>query len=135
MEWIDQVAPQRDQGLSVGTYILLAVINRVLAPCSKAKFHEWYPSTALYHDLPARDADLTSQRFWHHMGYLTAAAIRGTEPALTPHMVRELGLDLSTVVYDATNFDTRIDTNTPTELAQRGHQKPHRTALKSSDWC
>ena len=71
VEWIDQVAPKRDQGLSVGTYILLATLNRVLAPCSQAKFLEWYRSTALYHDLPVRDADLTRQRFWDHMSYLT----------------------------------------------------------------
>ncbi len=131
VEWIDQVAPKRDQGLSVGTYILLAAINRVLAPCSKAKFREWYQSTSLYHDLPVRDADLTSQRFWDHMNYLTADHIRAAETALTQHMVKEFGLDLSTVVYDATNFYTWIDTNTPSELAQRGHQKQHRSDLKS----
>lgn len=131
VEWIDQVVPKRTQGLSVGTYILLAVINRVLSPCSKAKFLEWYRSTALYHDLPVRDADLTSQRFWDHMNYLTAEHIRDAETAITAHMVKEFGLDLSTVVYDATNFYTWMDTNTPSELAQRGHQKQHRSDLKS----
>ena len=35
VEIIDAVAPKRDQGLSVGTYILLAVLNRVLAPAAK----------------------------------------------------------------------------------------------------
>ncbi len=131
VEWIDQVVPKRAQGLTVGTYILLAAINRVLAPCSKAKFREWYRSTALYHDLPVRDADLTSQRFWDHMSYLTAEHIRDAETALTAHMVKEFGLDLSTVVYDATNFYTWMDTNTPSDLAQRGHQKQHRSDLKS----
>ena len=38
VEWIDEVVPQRQQGLSVGTDILLAVINRVLAPCSQAQW-------------------------------------------------------------------------------------------------
>ncbi len=131
VEWIDQVAPKRHQGLSVGTYILLAALNRVLAPCSQTKFQEWYHSTALYHDLPVRDADLTSQHFWDHMSYLTPDRIRTAETALTQHMVQEFGLDLSTVVYDATNFSTGMDTNTPSELAQRGHQKQHRTDLKS----
>ena len=131
VEHVDAAAPKRDQGLSVGTYILLAVLNRILAPCSKAKLAEWYHSTALYHDLPVRDADLTSQRFWDHMGYLTVERIRTIETALTEHMVKEFALDLSTVVYDATNFYTWIDTNTPSELAQRGHQKQHRTDLKA----
>ena len=131
VEHIDAVAPKRAQGLSVGIYILLAVLNRVLAPCSKAKLIEWYHSTALYHDLLVRDADLVSQRFWDHMGYLTAERIRAFETALTAHMVKEFSLDLSTVVYDATNFYTWIDTNTTSELAQRGHQKQHRTDLKA----
>lgn len=62
MDIIDAVALKRDQGLSVGAYILLAVINRVLAPCSKAKLAEWFRHTALYHDVVVRDADLRSVR-------------------------------------------------------------------------
>ena len=131
VELIDAVAPKRDQGFSVGTYILLAVLNRVLAPCSKAQLGEWFRQTALYHDFSIRGADLRSQRFWDHMGYLTADRIRDAERALTQHMVAEFGLDLSTVVYDATNFYTWIDTQTASELAQRGHQKQHRTDLKA----
>lgn len=131
VEFIDAVAPKRDQGLSVGTYMLLAVLNRVLAPCSKAKLADGYYHTALYHDFAVRDADLRSQRFWDHMGYLTADRIRAAERALTHHMVAEFGLDLSTVVYDATNFYTWIDSQTASELAQRGHQKQHRGDLKA----
>ncbi len=131
VDWIDAVAPKRDQGLSVGTYILLAVLNRVLAPCSKARLGEWFRRTALYHDFSVREADLRSQRFWDHMGRLTADRIREVERRLTEHMVPEFGLDLSTVVYDATNFYTWINTQTPSELAQRGHQKQHRGDLKA----
>ena len=131
VEWIDAAAPKRTQGLSVGTYLVLAAINRVLAPCSKAQFRAWYRATALYHDCPVRDADLSSQRFWDHLGYLTPDRIRTIETTLTQHMVAEFGLELSTVVYDATNFYTWIDTNTPATLAQRGHQKQHRTDLKA----
>ena len=131
VEFIDAVAPKRDQGLSVGTYILLAVLNRVLAPCSKARLGEWFRQTALYHDVSVRGADLRSQRFWDHMGHLTADRIRAVERTLTRHMVQEFGLDLATVVYDATNFYPGIDTQTASELAQRGHQKQHRGDLKA----
>ena len=65
------------------------------------------------------------------MNSLTPEHIRAAETALTRHMVHEFGRDLSTVVYDATNFYTGIDTHTPSELAQRGHQKQHRTDLRS----
>ncbi len=132
VDLIDAVATQRDQGLSVGTYILLAVLNRVLAPCSKVKLVQWFRGTALYHQFAAvRDADLTSQRVWDHMGYLTVERIREIETRLTQHMVQEFGLDLSTVVYDATNFYTWMNTNTASELAQRGHQKQHRNDLRA----
>ncbi len=131
VELIDRVAPKRDQGLSVGAYMLLAVLNRILAPCSKAQLGDWFRRTALYHDFPVRDADLRSQRFWDHMSYLTADRIQEVEQALTQRMVAEFGLDLSTVVYDATNFYTWINTQTPSELAQRGHQKQHRADLRA----
>ena len=55
VEWIDEVVPKHQQGLSVGTDILLAVINRVLASCSQAQWVDWYHSTARYHDVPVRD--------------------------------------------------------------------------------
>ncbi len=55
VEWIDEVVPKRQQGLSVGTDILLAVLNRVLAPCSQAQWVDWYHRTARYHDVPVRD--------------------------------------------------------------------------------
>ena len=112
VEIIDAVAPKRDQGLSVGTSMLLAVLNRVLAPCSKAPWHEWFRHTALYHDFSVREGDLRSQRFWDHMGYLTVDRIREVERRLTQHMAVEFDLDLSTVVYDATNFYPGIDTQT-----------------------
>ena len=111
--------------------MLLAVLNRVLAPCSKAQLGKWFWRTALYHDFVVRDADLRSQRFWDHMTYLTADRIREAERNLTQHLVQEFNLDLSTVVYDATNFYTWLDTQTPAELAQRGHQKQHREDLKA----
>jgi len=131
IEIIDSVAPKRDQGWSVGVYLLLAVINRVLAPCSKSRLAAWFRTTALYHDFAVRDADVSSQRFWDQMGYLTAERLRAAEQAFTERLVETFALDLSTVVYDATNFYTWINTQTPSELAKRGHQKQHRGNLRA----
>ena len=41
------------------------------------------------------------------------------------------GIDLSSVIYDATNFFTYIDTMNPSELAKRGHDKAKRNDLKT----
>ena len=43
-EIIDEVVGQRrsDAGASVGTYIALATLNRVVDPCSKLAFAQWW---------------------------------------------------------------------------------------------
>lgn len=127
---IDRHAPKRDQGPSVGQYILLAAINRATAPTSKAGLLEWYRSTRLSHWLPFTDAQLRSQRFWDHMGYLSEERIRAIEDELTHKMVGTENLDLSSLIYDATNFYTWIDTMADAELPQRGHNKAKRHDLK-----
>src|SRR5665648_805797 len=45
---IDSVVGARrsDAGASVGTYLALAAVNRVVAPTSKVGFAEWWKSTA-----------------------------------------------------------------------------------------
>ena len=45
---IDQAAGPRPAGqpLSTGTYLALAALNRLAAPCSKAAFAEWWKTTA-----------------------------------------------------------------------------------------
>src|SRR5438309_3931501 len=68
---IDAHARKRKQGPSVGEYILLAALNRALAPASKRKLAAWYRNTILVRLLPLRPAALRSQRFWDHMSYWT----------------------------------------------------------------
>src|SRR5450759_4681559 len=45
---IDEVCGSRrsDAGASVGTYLALATMNRVVAPCSKLGFQQWWATTA-----------------------------------------------------------------------------------------
>jgi hypothetical protein len=43
VELIDTQIPKREQGLSVGQYLLLAAINRAACPTSKAQLAAWYP--------------------------------------------------------------------------------------------
>src|SRR5271165_7633176 len=48
VEIVDEVAGirRKDAGASIGTYIALAVLNRVCDPCSKLAFAEWWSKTA-----------------------------------------------------------------------------------------
>jgi hypothetical protein len=45
---VDEVAGPRPAGLplSAGTYLALSALNRLVAPCSKAGFADWWKSTA-----------------------------------------------------------------------------------------
>jgi hypothetical protein len=44
---INKYAQKRNQGVSVGDYILLAAINRAIAPASKNEMAHWYSKTIL----------------------------------------------------------------------------------------
>jgi len=127
---IDQHVGKRDQGLSCGQYMLLAALNRCVAPCSKAALYDWYRHSVLQRLLPASQQALSSQRFWDHMSYLAPETIAAIEEGIAAELLRRFDIDLRTLVFDATNFDTFIDTQTRGELAQRGHAKSKRADLR-----
>jgi transposase len=127
---IDSRAPKRDQGTSVGEYILLATLNRAIAPTSKRKLAAWYRNTILGRLLPLRAAALRSQRFWDHMNYLEEPVLAEIENDITRRVVEGLNIDLRALFYDTTNFDTFLSSDNRSELAQRGHAKSKRTDLR-----
>src|SRR5438132_5359478 len=74
---LDSTLPaKRHQGLSCGQYMLLAAINRVVAPTSKLHFADWYRQTALTRLLPADPTWLSSQNFWNHMDQIDRKSTR-----------------------------------------------------------
>jgi hypothetical protein len=66
---IDEVAGARrsDAGASVGAYLSLAALNRVVAPCSKLAFADWWAKTAAprFTKIPAPVCD--HRRSWDAM--------------------------------------------------------------------
>src|SRR4051812_15622362 len=133
VEHIDRHVPagRGPRGPSVGHYLLVAALNRCLDPRSKVQIVTWYQRTALRRLLDFRPEQLTSQRFWDQMDRLPPRAIVAIERDLTRHLIREFALDVRSVLFDATNFFTFIDTfNERCTLAQRGHSKEGRAALR-----
>ncbi len=132
VETVDRYVPKRGrQGPSVGAYLLLAAINRAVAPRSKAKLGEWFAQTSLARLLPVKESQLTSQRFWDNMDRVDEEAIRKIERDLARKVTEEFDLDLSCLFYDATNFFTFIDSfNARPTLAQRGKNKEGRSSLR-----
>jgi hypothetical protein len=94
---VDEIVPRRsDAAASVGTYIALATANRVVAPCSKAAFAEWWASTAGPRWVKLGEGALDHRRFWKAMDRLDEACLRAIETELGRRMVAEFGLDLCT---------------------------------------
>ena len=131
VETIDHHVPKRGRGPSVGSYLLVAALNRCVAPCSKAALADWFENTALRRLLGLEPHQLTSQRFWDNMDRVSPENLVRIERDLTVQLVHEFDLDLKRVLFDATNFFTFIDTfNTRNTVAQRGKSKEGRAALR-----
>ena len=66
---IDQVTgPRRsDAGASVGTYLALAALGRLVAPCSKLAFADWWAGTAAGRFTGIGGPALDHRRFWDAM--------------------------------------------------------------------
>ena len=127
---IDAQVAKRDQGLTVGQYMLLAALNRAAAPTSKTQMAHWYRKTILTRLLPASATQLSSQAFWNHMDRVSQEDIQGIEKQLSQHLIQHFKLNLRTLVYDGTNFFTYINTRNPATLPARGHNKQKRGDLR-----
>ena len=132
VEHVDRHVPQRGSDPSAGTYLLVAVLNRCLAPCSDAGIDTWFDRTVLPRLLPIEARQLSSQRFWDHFDRVTPDAIQAIERDLVTTLVRDFKIDLSQVLFDAANCFTFLDTtNTKSSLAQRGDSKEGPASLRS----
>src|SRR5216683_769571 len=130
---IDEVTGTGPSGLplSPGTYLALAVLNRVVDPCSKRGFADWWRSTAAdrFTKIPA--AALDHRRFWDAMHAVPLAGLAQIEEKLALAVCARFGLDTSSVALDMTNFATFIDTaNGKAPIAQRGNAKQKRSDLR-----
>ena len=127
---IDRIVPKRHQGVSIGHYLVLAALNRVVAPRSKVPIGAWYDQTWLrvHWGIPA--TAFTSQAFWRAMDAVDADALAAIEDAVAVATVTQFTVPVTTVAYDATNVFTYLATPTPSALAQRGHNKQKRNDLR-----
>ena len=132
-EIVDEVVGARrgDARASVGTYIALATLNRVVDPCSKLAFAEWWGRTAGDRWLGVSAGALDHRRFWEAMDAIGEQDLREIERRIVARMVATFSIDLSGLVLDMTNFATWIDSgNDRAPIAQRGHSKQKRNDLR-----
>ena len=130
---VDDVVGSRrsDAAASVGTYIALAVANRVVAPCSKLAFADWWQTTAGDRWVRVPAGALDHRRFWEAMDAISEDQLTEIERRVVDRAVEVFELDVSGLALDMTNFATYIDSgNDRAPIAQRGHAKQKRTDLR-----
>ena len=130
---IDEVAGPGPSGLplSAGSYLVLAALNRLVAPCSKAAFADWWKTTAAarFTKIPATALD--HRRFWDAMHAVTLDQLAEISRRVAVRIVQATGVDVSSVALDMTNFATFIATgNGKAPVAQRGKAKQKRADLR-----
>ncbi len=122
-----------DAAASVGIYLALATVNRIVDPCSKRAFNDWWDTTSgprfVRPRLPAAATD--HRRFWDAMDRLDDDQLAEIERRISLAAIERFGLDLSGLVLDMTNFATFIDSANPrAAIAQRGKAKQKRHDLR-----
>jgi transposase len=128
---VDLACPKRGQGLSVGTYLQAAAVNRAVRPCSKRAFYSWYERSVLARLVPAPEEAWSSQRFWDAMDKVPEEALQGVEESIVARAVEDFGVSTEALVFDSTNFDTFVDSaNSRNHVARRGHAKSGRRDLR-----
>src|SRR6266581_2969293 len=130
---IDEQAGTRPPGLALspGTYLALAVLNRVVDPGSKRAFADWWRTTAADRFTKIPESARDHRRFWDAFHAVPLAALASIEQKLALAACARFGLDTSSVALDMTNFATFIDTgNDRAPIAQRGKAKQKRADLR-----
>jgi transposase len=130
---IDEVAGARrsDAGAPAGTYLALAALNRLVAPCSKLGFADWWKTTAGDRFARISASVLDHRRFWDAMHAVTLEELEEISRRIAVRMAAAYELDTSSVALDMTNFATFIDTgNGKAPVAQRGKAKQKRADLR-----
>src|SRR6476659_6552761 len=130
---IDAVVGARraDAGASIGTYLALAALGRLVAPGSKSAFADWWATTAADRFTRIGARVLDHRKFWDVMHLVDGQALQEISARLAARMIDVFDLDTSSVALDMTNFATYIDTtNGRAPIAQRGKAKQKRTDLR-----
>lgn len=127
---VDNYCPKRRQGMSVGDYILIAALNRVLTATSKSKIAEWIDSTALHLYMPLQKDKLESQNFWDHFDKLDQEMLDKIGDDLARKAIALENIPLDTIVYDTTNYYNYLDVLTPSELSRITKSKAGRNSLR-----
>ena len=127
---VDQNCSKRQQGMSVGDYILIAALNRAIAATSKSKIAEWVDSTALHLYMSIQKGKLESQNFWDHFDKLDKETLNRIGDDIARKAIELENIPLDTIVYDTSNYYSYLDVLTSSELSKITKSKAGRNSLR-----
>jgi hypothetical protein len=116
-------------GPSVGELAVAVAIQRACAPGPKRELGEFLDaSLPRLSCLPG--SAFTGQAFHRVAQQVSDEQLEQAQVAIAKAAVTRFELSADVLAFDTTNFDTHIDTQTPGELARRGHAKSKRRDLR-----
>src|SRR6202161_950364 len=116
-------------GPSVGELAVAVAIQRACAPGPKRELGEFLDaSLPRLSCLPG--SAFSGQAFHRVAQQVTEHQLEQAQVAVAKAAVARFELSADVLAFDTTNFDTHIDTQTPGELARRGHAKSKRSDLR-----
>lgn len=116
-------------GPSVGELAVAVAIQRACSPGPKRDLGEFLDaSLPRLSCLPG--SAFSGQAFHRVAQQVTERDLEQAQVAISKAAVARFELSADVLAFDTTNFDTHIDTQTPGELARRGHAKSKRKDLR-----
>jgi len=127
---IDEIVPKRDQGMSVGLYLYLIVLNRAIEAKSKASLGEWLKKTAISEYREVDFSLLDSANFWDHMDKVSTEQIEAISDEVTKRVIEKYDISLDCLLYDTTNYFTQMSGQTESDLSRYAHSKAGKHQLR-----
>ena len=129
---VDSVIPrdEKETGPSVGEYFLFCVLNRMVEAKSKRALPEWYRRTAVSQIRPVDISELTSQRYWEKWDRVGEEELAEISERFFSKVAELEQPKADCLLFDTTNYYTYMATQTPSDVAKRGHDKEGKHHLR-----
>ncbi len=126
---IDECVSKRNQGLSVGHYVLFAALNRCIKPKSKNQMAHWFDNSIYAAKFPTIESYFDAKAYSNHFQYLTPSVLEEIEIKIHQQLIKEFKVNMDALFYDPTNFYTYINPKDTQHLPKHGHSKENRFTL------
>ena len=124
------IGKKREQNLSRGEYILLAILQRCCQPGSKSQMSSWFMHDYISTLFKIEPEILNPQTYWNQFQSFEEKNIEIIEEKLIKKVIEVYNLDLNTLLFDPTNFFTFQSFHSQESLTQFGHSKERRDNLR-----